>query len=330
MVNYSKYELSPFNGRILSPKVILIQPQSKFFTSNTLIFNDQVKLVVDTGFQHGSGQLTRVRDFFCIGSDDSIFFSHYHIDHIIGGHIFTQSSKLIHQSEKDAFESVEAFLQFCFQDKPSPSEHRQWKLHFITFLEYEGLTGWKDLAFNKIEWIDAQDPLDLGETSVDVLHLPGHSPGHCGLYESVNQILFIGDIDLSHFGPWYGWKNANLFSFRQSITHLRQFIKENEISWIVPSHSPPINNKQDCLNRLENFNKIFDERKKRILEFITQQRSNGTTIEAIAQQSFIYQGKISTPPYVFETFERIMVEHHLKELVLEGYVDFEGDKVFSK
>ena len=328
MVNYTKNELSRFNGRLLSPKVILIIPQSKLFTSNTLIFDDQTKLVVDTGFQHGSGQLTSIKDFFSIGSEDFIFFSHYHIDHIIGSHIFSSSSKLIHQSEKDAFESLEAFLQFCFQEKLNPSEYDQWKPHFLTFLEYEGLSRWTDLVLDDTQRIDTRRPLDLGEISLDVLPLPGHSPGHCGLYEPHNHILFIGDIDLSNFGPWYGWRNANIDSFQQSIAQLRQFIEDNEISWIIPSHSEPINNKQDCLKRLDLYGIKFDERKKRILEFITQQRSNGTTIGEIAEKSFIYQGKKSTPAFIFETFEYFMVEHHLEELVLEGYVNFEGDKVF--
>lgn len=329
MVDYARNELSRFNGRLLSPKIILIMPQSKLLTSNTLIFDDQIKLVVDTGFQRGSGQLTSVRDFFSIGSEDFIFFSHYHIDHIIGSHIFSPSLKLIHQLEKDAFESLEAFLQFCFQDKLNPSEYDQWEPHFLTFLEYEGLSGWTDLALDDTQRIDTHRPLDLGETSIDVLHLPGHSPGHCGLYEPDNQILFIGDIDLSNFGPWYGWRNANITSFQQSIAKLRRFIEDNEISWIIPSHSKPINNKQDCLKRLDLYRNKFDERKKRILEFITQQRSNGITVGEIAKKSFIYQGKKSTPAFIFETFEYFMVEHHLEELVLERYVNFEGNRVFS-
>lgn len=288
-----------------------------------------MKLVVDTGFQHGSGQLTSVRDFFSIGSDDSILFSHYHLDHIIGSHIFPQSSKLIHQSEKDALESEDTFLKFCYQETLTPSEYNQWKPRFLSFLEYEGLSGWTDLALDDALHVDTNNPLDLGKMSLDVLHLPGHSPGHCGLYEPEDQILFIGDIDLSSFGPWYGWKNANIQSFRQSIVRLRQFIEDNEISWIVPSHSEPINNKQDCLKRLENYDQIFDERKRRILEFITKQRQEGTTIGEITRQSPIYQGKESSPPHVFETFENFMVGHHLEELAIEGYVVLEGDRVFS-
>ena len=74
----------------------------------------------------------------------------------------------------------------------------------MTFLEYEGLSGWKDLALDHIQSFDINKPLDLGEIRLEFLHLPGHSPGHCGLYEPESKVLFIGDIDLSKFGPWYG------------------------------------------------------------------------------------------------------------------------------
>lgn len=329
MGKYAKSDLSRFNGRVLSPKIILITPQSKLFTSNTLIFDDEIKLVVDTGFQHGTGQLRSVRDFFNIGSDDSVFFSHYHIDHTIGSYIFSQSSKLIHGTEKDALVNEETFLKFCYQYNLNPSEYNKWKPRFLSFLEYEELSEWSDLTLNNIQSIDTSNPLDLGKTSLDILHLPGHSPGHCGLYEPDSRILFIGDIDLSKFGPWYGWRNANLQSFRESLVNLKQFIEENEISLIITSHSSPIENKQDCLLRLENYCKIFDERKRRILEFIIKHQPEGTTIGEITKQSLIYQGKKSTPPFVFETFERFMVEHHLEELTMEGHIDYEGDRVIS-
>lgn len=37
------------------------------------------------------------------------------------------------------------------------------------------------------------DLLDLGDRSLEVLHLPGHSPGSIGLYETATQTLFSGD-----------------------------------------------------------------------------------------------------------------------------------------
>ena len=329
MVEYSKSDLIQFNGRFLSPNVILIEPKSKIFTSNTLLFNDEVKLVVDTGFQYGTGQLDTAKEFLNIGVDDLVFFSHYHIDHIIGSYTFSETPKLIHSLEKDALVNNKTFLQFCHQSEFSSQVWNQWSSHFKRFLMQEGLSRWSDLLLNDIQSIDLKNGLNLGKKNLDIIHLPGHSPGHCGLYEPDSQVLFIGDIDLSKFGPWYGWRNANLQSFRQSIVTLEDFINNHEISWIIPSHTVPIEDKQECLRRLGDYCKIFDKRKTRIMEFITQKQKNGTTLEEITEQSIIYQGKKSNPPFVFETFEQFMIEHHLEELSLEKSIFYDNHRIYA-
>jgi len=42
-------------------------------------------------------------------------------------------------------------------------------------------------------YIDEGDVIDLGDRHFQVLHLPGHSPGSVGLYESGTETLFSGD-----------------------------------------------------------------------------------------------------------------------------------------
>jgi glyoxylase-like metal-dependent hydrolase (beta-lactamase superfamily II) len=37
------------------------------------------------------------------------------------------------------------------------------------------------------------DIIDLGDRVLEVLHLPGHSPGSIGLWEAASGILFSGD-----------------------------------------------------------------------------------------------------------------------------------------
>jgi glyoxylase-like metal-dependent hydrolase (beta-lactamase superfamily II) len=41
--------------------------------------------------------------------------------------------------------------------------------------------------------LEAGDVIDLGDRRLEVLHLPGHSPGSIGLWESATGILFSGD-----------------------------------------------------------------------------------------------------------------------------------------
>lgn len=327
MVKYTKNELIQFNGALLFPGVILIRPEdSKQFTSNIIIFDGEVKLVVDTGgFQFKSKRMSAIRDFFKIGSSDVVLFSHYHLDHTMGSHSFSESQKIIHQSEKDVLKSLENYFGFGLGKMARIPEYQEiWKPLFSNFLNQEGLSEWTDLAFDNIQSIDKSHTLDLGEKDLEILHFPGHSPGHCGVYEPASKILFIGDIDLGlKFGPWYGWANSDLETFRKTIDKLKSFIENNEISVVIPSHSSPIE-KPECLKRLEEFGQIFDERKERIFEFIDKNNS-GITIREIVSESIIHQGKTI---HFWEFFEQIMVEKHLKELELEESIFCEEDRIF--
>ncbi|MFX0052062.1 MAG: MBL fold metallo-hydrolase, partial [Candidatus Hermodarchaeota archaeon] len=214
--------LTTLNGTELFPNIFLFRPKSSnLLTSNTLVFNDGTILIVDAGFQHGTEQIRGIKEFFNIGTKDILFLSHYHLDHIIGSHLFPESQKLIHQSEIEALHDKETFLRFCFQFNVDQKVLNDWKTRFKAFLNYEGLSVWDDLALTNIQSYKANISLNLGEIILKIIHLPGHSPGHCGLYEPISKILFITDIDLSKFGPWYGWRSSNLEDFRQSIKFLQ-------------------------------------------------------------------------------------------------------------
>jgi glyoxylase-like metal-dependent hydrolase (beta-lactamase superfamily II) len=52
--------------------------------------------------------------------------------------------------------------------------------------------------------VDEGDIIDLGDRTLQVLHLPGHTPGHVGLWEKKSGLLFSGDalydgLLLDHF-----------------------------------------------------------------------------------------------------------------------------------
>lgn len=38
------------------------------------------------------------------------------------------------------------------------------------------------------------DTIDLGNQSLTVLHLPGHTPGSIALHDQANRTLFTGDV----------------------------------------------------------------------------------------------------------------------------------------
>ncbi|MFC0324040.1 MBL fold metallo-hydrolase [Gallibacterium melopsittaci] len=43
-------------------------------------------------------------------------------------------------------------------------------------------------------WLNEGDVIAVGDFSFDVLHLPGHTPGHIGFINKVENIAFTGDV----------------------------------------------------------------------------------------------------------------------------------------
>ena len=48
--------------------------------------------------------------------------------------------------------------------------------------------------FTPDRWLDDGDTVSLGDLTFDVLHCPGHSPGHVVFYQSQLSFAFVGDV----------------------------------------------------------------------------------------------------------------------------------------
>lgn len=49
-------------------------------------------------------------------------------------------------------------------------------------------------AFRPDHWLHDGDIVELGELRLDVIHCPGHTPGHVVFYEPVSRNAFVGDV----------------------------------------------------------------------------------------------------------------------------------------
>jgi hypothetical protein len=55
---------------------------------------------------------------------------------------------------------------------------------------------------------------------------------HYCFYEPSAKVLFSSDYDLSAFGPWYGHRESNIDSFKDSV----ELLKKLDIAVSAPSH----------------------------------------------------------------------------------------------
>jgi glyoxylase-like metal-dependent hydrolase (beta-lactamase superfamily II) len=103
--------------------------------------------------------------------------------------------------------------------------------------------------------------------TLEVLHMPGHTPGLCCLYDRDNRILFSADhllervspnplIDLSADGEPTSFKP--LISYFESIDRVRAM----PVDLVLPGHATPFTKHRDVIDSLSKF---YEQRQAKVL-----------------------------------------------------------------
>ncbi|MFP4532133.1 MAG: MBL fold metallo-hydrolase [Desulfobacterales bacterium] len=122
------------------------------------------------------------------------------------------------------------------------------------------------------------DILDFGKTRLRVIHTPGHTPGHCGFFCESENLLFLGDIDLTPFGPWYGDAVSDIAETIDSV----HWILDIPAEVFVTSHNMGIIT-GDITDLAKAYLDVIYEREEKIVNFLSAPR----TLQEIAEQWFI-------------------------------------------
>lgn len=243
--------------------------KGKYPYSNSVLIGKS--LIIDTG---AGDALKNLRVEWVINS-------HWHEDHIALNRIGKRVAA--HVLDAKAIESYEEFRE-------------RYGLGDLVniFINFE---------FGKVDRVfEDGEEFEFDGVKVEVLHTPGHSAGHC-CFVINDRTIFLGDIDLTSFGPWYGCRDCHVGDFVKSIERVMKVVRERDISVAIPSHGGVIFGKSEILGRLAEYLGIIYERDEKIRELI----SSG---EDPVGRGIIYR-KIPEPREVYLNFERVMVEKHI-------------------
>jgi glyoxylase-like metal-dependent hydrolase (beta-lactamase superfamily II) len=125
--------------------------------------------------------------------------THAHVDHVGSFHEF--SDRAIHSAEAhDVAVEGENFSLYR-EEHPADSirslERAGYEVgaSFITALPHAdfNMSLFTRKAAPATRLLEEGDVFDLGDRVLEVLHLPGHSPGSIGLWEAASATLFSGD-----------------------------------------------------------------------------------------------------------------------------------------
>lgn len=161
------------------------EPQvHRFFRANIFLLHGRdADLLIDFGM--GLRPLAPLVAELASGAPMIAVATHSHADHIGGFHEF--ADRRAHSSEAAACASMPDDATFApiFRGLDEP----------VAVLPEPGWRkdGWRIAPAPLTARLEEGDTIDLGNRRLDVLHLPGHSPGSIGLLDSQNGLFFPGD-----------------------------------------------------------------------------------------------------------------------------------------
>ncbi|WP_086984163.1 MBL fold metallo-hydrolase [Vibrio aphrogenes] len=91
-------------------------------------------------------------------------------------------------------------------------------------------------AFEPTKWLQEGDKIEFGDEVLDVIHTPGHTPGHVVLYSESANLAFVGDV---LFNGAIGRTDFPKGDYQTLINSIKQKLWPlgNEVRFI-PGHGP--------------------------------------------------------------------------------------------
>ena len=229
-----------------------------------------------------------------------IWLTHWHEDHITHLDLFDDLPLKIGAADAPPLSDMEIFLDAYGIEK---EEYRSyWSALMVDHFHFKPRRPADHLVDGQV--------LDLGAVSVEVIHTPGHTPGHCAFFFREPGVLFMGDYDLTRFGPWYGDRQS---SIEDTIASIKRLQSVPAGVWLT-CHEDGVFEHQPGKLWNEYIN-VIDTRETRLLDLLKTPH----TMDAIVNTWIVYR-KAREPEEFFAFAEEALMRKHLERLMRPGQV----------
>lgn len=274
------------------------------YPSCNSIFVEEAGLLIDP-----ASNRERLKALQSEGKVRMVWLSHWHEDHFRDLDLFENQPLWMSPHDAPPLSDMGIFFEWYGIDG---EEGRELRSHWQPIME-------KQFHFRPRtpdRFLRDGDVIDLGGVTAEVIHIPGHTPGHLAFYFQEPEILFMGDCDLTPFGPWYGDRYSSIEQTIESIERLRNIPAKVYLAGHETGifENPPRELWQDYLD-------VIRKRETALLDFLSEPKTMDEIVEA-----WIVYGKPRQPREFYEFGERAHMTKHLEQLMRNGRIAFNAGR----
>jgi glyoxylase-like metal-dependent hydrolase (beta-lactamase superfamily II) len=227
--------------------------------------------------------------------------SHCHEDHEGGNHRFPNAEVVAPAEDAPYIRSLDAFAE-ANGILGTPRE-AGWRRLMVDVYGYRESPVHREMEDGEV--------LEVGGQKLRFVYLPGHTPGHAGVWFEEQGVFFVADIDLTSFGPFYGDHFSDIDAFLESIRRVRDMAPRV----LVTSHGRALFEGAAMREALDRYASKIHERDDAILK-------------RLAERPQIYR-RYPEPEAAYRYIETIMIEKHLVRLEGQGRAERQAGRWLS-
>ncbi|WP_342511014.1 MBL fold metallo-hydrolase [Sporosarcina sp. FSL K6-1522] len=240
-----------------------------------------------------------------------IYLTHHHIDHVWGVSFFPEADVHINpfdfEKASDIYALSHADGMLAVQDEETFQIwlKQQENRHFG-----DKTVGKRTIQPNRKYPLD--EPVEIAGMDVQFIHAPGHSEGYTVPYIEKYGVVYVGDIDLTSFGPFYNELESDIADF---ITSAKK-VGDLDAKYFVTGHHKGIVSQQEYNEKVVDFLNVIERRHEKITRCIR----NGISPEKMIEQGIFYWKEQIEGSILRKKNEVIGIYKHLQQLLQEGEV----------
>jgi len=248
-------------------------------------------------------RLKRLRDEADV---KAIWLSHWHEDHFMHLDLFENVPLWISEPDAPMLADLEQFLDGYGIEGQA---HREfWRKVLVEQFHFR--------PRKPAEFLQGGQQAQLGDVTVDIIHAPGHTAGHLCFFFREPKVLFLGDYDLTPFGPSYGDRGASILQTIASVMRLKKIPAQ---TWLACHETGVF--EENPGPAWDRYLAVIQRREQKLLELLATPRTMAQVVEA-----WIVYGRPREPREFYAFGEQAIMQKHLEILLAEGRVIQEGQQ----